>query len=155
MASVTRHLDASIKSGLSLNINTQNSIWFNAPSQSKSPSLIIDLTSSSVRSPRPSTAAALRRRLSNVMTPFSRSINSSNPLQSSPIRPSPPSFPAIAGRKSWKVGSVFCWVGLVGEFGEAILKSWSFEDCFVWEDCLLKVYFFLCVCCVICLEIWI
>lgn len=120
IASVTRHRDASIKSGLSLNINTQNSIWFNAPSQSKSPSLIIHRTSSSDKSPRPRTAAALRRRLSKVMTPFSLSIKSSNPLQSSPIRPSPPRFPAIAGRKSWKLGCGFWWDGLVGDFGDAI-----------------------------------
>ena len=109
IASVTTHRDASIKSGLSLNMSTQNSIWFNAPSRSKSPSSIIHLTSSSVKSPSPRTADAFRRKLSKVMTPLSLSMSSSNPLQSSSMRPSPPSFPAIAGKKSWKVGSWFCW----------------------------------------------
>ncbi|KAI6690450.1 hypothetical protein NL676_027278 [Syzygium grande] len=42
-----------MSSGLSLNIRTQNSIWFSAPSPSKSPSLIMDRRSSSPQAVQP------------------------------------------------------------------------------------------------------
>lgn len=96
-----------MSSGLNLNIKTQNSNWFRAPSPSKSPSRTIEWRSSSLNPCSPSKAEFLLR-LSNVMTPFSRSFNRLKPLQSSSIRPSPPSFPAMMGKQSWKWVWEFC-----------------------------------------------
>ena len=100
-ASSSQNQDSSINSGLNLNIKTQNSIWVSAPSPSRSPSLIMLTSSSSFKSCSPK-SAAFSLKLSNVITPFSLSTSSSNPLQSSFISPSPPSLVAMTGSKSSK-----------------------------------------------------
>uniref|UniRef100_A0A803R6C3 Uncharacterized protein n=1 Tax=Cannabis sativa TaxID=3483 RepID=A0A803R6C3_CANSA len=77
--SSSHNQDSSIRSGLNLNMKTQNSIWLRAPSPSKSHSLTILTSSSSLIFCRPK-MVAFDLKLSNVINPFSLSINSSNPL---------------------------------------------------------------------------
>ncbi|GAB2258798.1 hypothetical protein Droror1_Dr00014958 [Drosera rotundifolia] len=98
--SSTKSQQFSINPGLNLTMSTQNSISLKTPSPSKSPSLIIPLISSSSNPSSPILLAFLFR-LSSVITLFSSSINSRNPLQSSVIRDSPPSFSAMIGSMSW------------------------------------------------------
>jgi len=95
----SQNQESCINCGLNLNIRTQNSIWESAPSPSRSPSLIMLASSSSLKSCNP-IAAEFFLKLSNVITPLSLSISTWNPLHSSSIKPSPPSLPAITGNKS-------------------------------------------------------
>jgi hypothetical protein len=99
MASSNKSLEVSINPGLNLNMRVQNSISFKAPSPSKSPSLSMHITSSSLIPSNPSKAEFLFK-LSNVITPFSSSTSNRNPLHSSFINPSVPSFSTMAGKKS-------------------------------------------------------
>ncbi|VVA94612.1 unnamed protein product [Arabis nemorensis] len=64
-----------------------------------------------------------RRWILRILIFSHMSIKSSNPLQSSSIRHSPPRFPAIVGKKSWKLGYRFCWVCLVDDLGEVIRRK--------------------------------
>ncbi|CAL9174157.1 unnamed protein product, partial [Musa hybrid cultivar] len=89
----------SIRSGLRRTMRTQNSHWLSAPSPSESPSRSMARRSSSPRAPRPS-SAALRLRLSKVMSPRRGSMSRRKPLESSSMRPSSPSFSTMRGRKS-------------------------------------------------------
>ncbi|KAL9259131.1 hypothetical protein AKJ16_DCAP18650 [Drosera capensis] len=92
---------SSINSGLSLTIKTQNSISFNVPSPSTSPSITIATASSSLIPSIPSIPAFFFK-LSGVITPLLASASILNPPHSSVTKASTSNFSAITGNISSK-----------------------------------------------------